>query len=228
MFSLESEPVGLSYVNPVEVGNFNTEEPNIVSFGFGAGRVGNDASSGPLPTLGFRLGYLVSPQLVVGANLFFMGITASSTGDVDLGNGFAYETKTKFSAFGAGLTPFVHYIFSTEGAFRPYGEFRFGFGAHRSWGKFKSEQPLQPLETKSVTETVTPRVGIAGGVHVFLSDAVSLDVGLTFDYIAPYARPVKYVSTTEDGTVTFKNSGDYQKASNGFNLGIPLGISIWM
>ena len=65
-------------------------------------------------------------------------------------------------------------------------------------------------------------------MHVFLSDAVSLDVGLTFDYIAPYARPVKYVSTTEDGTVTFKNSGDYQKASNGFNLGIPLGISIWM
>lgn len=84
------------------------------------------------------------------------------------------------------------------------------------------------LESQAIFENVVPKVGLAGGVHIFVSDAVSLDVGLSFDYIAPHGRPVETTVTTEMGTVVTKPNADYEKASNGFNLGIPLGISIWM
>ena len=56
--------------------------------------------------------------------------------------------------------------------------------------------------------------------------------GLSFDYFAPYARAVKTVADVDgDGDMpqeTTKFDGDLEKQSNNINLGIPIGISIWM
>ena len=229
---LSTDVLGVTYVNPVEDGTFATERPNTTYFGLGAGRAGFRYQATPLSVVGFGFGYLLNEQLIVGADLFLGGATASVKGEQDInvgGNTVFYEYKTRTSAFGGGLSPYIHYIFTTEGALRPYAQFRFGFGAVRSWTYSEDDAPGNPTSTQLITEAVTPTVGLAGGVHLFLSDTVSLDVGLSLDYLAPYGRAVSTtVESTATGKVVTKFNADYEKASNSLAFGIPLGISIWM
>ncbi len=52
-------------------------------------------------------------------------------------------------------------------------------------------------ETRASAGTIYPIVGIGGGAHIFLIDAFSIDVGLTFDYAAPHSK-----SRLENGDTT--------------------------
>jgi len=229
--TLGTEVMGLTYLNPVEVGTFTDKAPNTTIFGLGAARVGVNLPSTPLTTFEFGFGYLINEQLIVGVEVFLGGTTASSKGqnsEINGGSTVYYDYKNKTSAFGGGLIPYIHYIFTTEGPLRPFAEFRFGFGGVRNWNYSESQNAAGSSATRVVAESITPTVGLGGGVHLFLSDAVSLDLGLTFDYMAPYQRPVKTTIENPDGDTTTNANADYQKSSNAFNLGFPLGISIWM
>ena len=64
-----------------------------------------------------------------------------------------------------------------------------------------------------------PMFGFEGGIHTFVSRKVSIDVGLGFDFYFPHGR----LRASPEGTTT-----KARKVSHNFNLGIPVGVSLWM
>jgi hypothetical protein len=107
------------------------------------------------------------------------------------------------------------------GRFTPYFNWMFGpFGRVRPWIGLRVGLGGSALHDEdAVARTIYPIVGLQGGAHIFLVDAVSLDLGLTFDYAAPHGR---FECDCVD------NESDYTKLGDWFNLAMPYaGLSAW-
>jgi len=205
-FHGELDVLSFSHFNPDGDGD------NTNTLGFGLGRTtGVDSLiRPPIWSLGF--GYvLLNGNAVVGGRFAF---NLSTTGDENedvVGN----TTPSRTTAVGGELVPYFRYLFLPGKRARPFVEGRFGFGGSASSTRVETD----PEEVTSFSE-IHPIVGIGGGAHIFLIDAFSIDLALTFDYAAPHTK-----SRTEIGDITMEE--DYSKAGDFINLAAQAGFSVW-
>ena len=163
----------------------------------------------PSWSLGFGYVFLDGNAIVGGRFAFNL----QSSGDDDESAG---ETVSARSTGVSGeLVPYFRYLFMPGKRVRPFLEGRFGFGGSASSRRVDSDPEL-----RSSASEIHPLVGIGGGAHVFLLDAFSIDLALTFDYAAPHTK-----SRTEAGDISMEE--DYSKAGDFINLAAQAGFSVW-
>ncbi|RMH00072.1 MAG: hypothetical protein D6705_01185 [Deltaproteobacteria bacterium] len=188
---------------------------NVVGFGFGrptltdSGLCGGACLLSVRPIWGLGLGVvLLSGQIVVGTRFSFTvdGIYDDDDNDDDATHLVAGQ-----------FVPYFRWIFLPGKRVRPYVELRFGLGG----GTMVQNEPGNVPDTKITTNIVYPTVGAGGGAHIFLVDALSVDVGLNVDYAAPHGR------TLVDPDPPGGNDEEYDPIANVVNLGILLGLSVW-
>ena len=204
-FHGELDVLSFSHFNPDGGGdNFNT-----VGFGFGR-TTGVDALLFP-PSWSLGFGYVFpGGSAIVGGRFAF---NFETTGDEEDDMGQAFSSRT--TAVGGQLVPYFRYLFLPGKRVRPFLEGRFGFGGSSGSTRIETDPEIQT----SFSE-IHPIVGIGGGAHIFLIDAFSLDLALTFDYAAPHTK-----SRSEAGGITMEE--DYDKAGDFINLAAQAGFSVW-
>ncbi|MEM6293372.1 MAG: outer membrane beta-barrel protein [Myxococcota bacterium] len=203
-FHGETEPLSFTHFNPDGDGdNFNT-------FGFGFGRTtAIDARIAPSTwSLGFGYVFL-GGNAIIGARFAFQVETTKADDAGDM-----MDNDTRATAIGGQLIPYFRYLFLPGKTVRPYVEGRFGVTGTTVTARDEDD-------TESTTSnTVGPVVGAGGGAHIFITDAFSVDAGLTFDYAAPHSRSEV---TVEDTTT----ENDYEKDGDLLNIAAQVGFSVW-
>lgn len=179
-------------------------DTNIVGFGIGRPPL-LDTNFFVRPVWGVGFGYaFLQQRAVVGARLAFAVDGIFDDDDVD-------DDSTTLVA---GLfVPYFRWIFLPGRTFRPYVEGRFGLGGSTSTFRAASD-------TRMTTSTIYPTVGAGGGVHIFIIDAFSVDLGLNVDYLAPHSKTTNEVMGMID-------EGDFEQDSNVVNLAALAGFSVW-
>jgi hypothetical protein len=212
-FHGQTDVFGFTHFNPDGSG-----APDINTVGFGFGRLRaidrnlfNPAGGGILligtaaPSWGLGFGFLLlDSQLEIGARFSFA---------VD--GTFWEDSDDRLTVVGGQLVPYVRGIFLPQSQFRPYVEGRFGLGGAAV--NFEDESS----GTITRGNTVYPVVGIGGGVHMFILESFSFDLGLNFDYFAPHSR------SEIDPDVGPTVEEDYEKDGDAISLGIMAGFSVW-
>ena len=193
-------------------------DSNLVGFGIGrptlldsgvcaGGRLGQCVLS-VRPTWGLGFGYAFAEQrAVIGARFAF---TVDGV--------FFPDADESFTLVGGQFVPYFRWIFLPEKRFRPYVEGRFGLGGGSI--AFRDDDG----DERARTGIIYPTVGFGGGLHIFVVDAFSVDLGLNFDYVAPHSRA--RTETTVLG-VTVINERDWEQDYNIINFGALAGFSIW-
>lgn len=218
---IDTEVFGWANVNPD--GGPSDDSYNLVGFGVGRALLSeqafvNGGAGGPfgigvgtLPHVGIHAGgVILDGRAVVGARFAFA-----------LG-GFTTEREDDFHAFlfSGELVPYFRWMFM-QGWLRPYVEGHFGFGG--GLVRTTNTDPMVPDDANSATtHVIAPLVGAGGGAMFFLTDSVSIDLGLGFDYAAPHGR----ATYEEEAPPVFENT-DWQKLSDNIALNITAGISGW-
>ncbi len=188
---------------------------NVVGFGFGrptltdSGLCTAACLLSVRPVWGLGIGVvLYKGQIVVGSRFSFTvdGIYDDDDNDDDTVNLVAGQ-----------FVPYFRWVFRPQRRVRPYVEARFGLGG----GTVVANEPGNVPDTKATTNVIYPTVGVGGGVHLFIVDALSVDAGLNFDYAAPHQR------TLLDPEPPGGNDEGYEPVANVYNLGVLLGLSIW-
>ncbi|MBV1856858.1 MAG: hypothetical protein KUG77_00505, partial [Nannocystaceae bacterium] len=164
----------------------------------------------PVWSLGFGYVFLGGNAIAGGRFAFNL----ETTGDED-DDGLGNPAPSRTTAVSGELVPYFRYLFLPGKRVRPFIEGRFGFGGRASATRTESD----PEERTSFSE-IHPIVGIGGGAHIFLLDAFSVDLALTFDYAAPHTK-----SRTEVGDTTMED--DYDKFGDFINLAAQAGFSVW-
>lgn len=116
------------------------------------------------------------------------------------------------------LVPYFNWMFRPRKRFRPFIGGLFGFG-----GGTVTTEVDNPLgdDFRVTQHVIYPVVGAQGGVHIFIVDAVSLDLSLAFEYAAPHER----VTSNDDD---FDDDDDWDKAGDVINLAFArVGLSAW-
>lgn len=178
--------------------------------GFGIGRTSliDSGSAGtlhprPVWTLGVGV-VLLDERLNVGAKFSF-----AVDGVQSLADGVSSVTLVS-----GHFVPYVRWIFLPGQRFRPFVEGHFGLGGG------SSRTNAEDGDNSTTGRSIYPLVGLAGGVHIFVIDAFSFDVGLGFDYVAPHTRNVTVLAGDREVT-------DWNKAADVINLAVTTGISAW-
>lgn len=167
------------------------------------------APGGVGPTGNFALGYGygVTDSVIVGARLG-LGFQHNSTPEDD---------GAASGVFAYTLTPYFEYVFRPRTRVRPFLGARIGLG-----GSVLADRAGEVTQRVS---TIGPTFGAGTGVHAFLTERVSLDAALWFDYALAFSR-----ARTE--TPTPPPMGDdatrWQRASLMPNLALVVGLSVWL
>lgn len=111
--------------------------------------------------------------------------------------------------FSAAMVPYFEYVFRPGQAVRPYFGARFGIGG--------STLTDNSGDARTTVGTIGPTMGASAGLHAFITERVSLDPAITFDYQLTYAR-----SKTAD------MSTDLEKQARSPNIALALGLSVWL
>lgn len=207
--SVDTDFFGFTHYDPANT-DLDGTNTNVVGFGLGRPTLidGGDRGLGGLDrsVLGIGVGgLLLQGRVVVGARLAF-------TIDGALRNG------RNDTAVGGRFVPYFEYMFGPYGRLRPYVGAHVGFGG----SAITFEDDFGGAIVRARTSVIYPVVGPQGGVHVFLVDRVSLDAGLTFDYLAPFDRTVQIEPEPPAG-----EDESYDKSSDVFNVAVTLGLSAW-
>lgn len=191
--------------------NPDGDGPNTNVLGFGFGRPTGIDRGGDVIALGLEPsvlslgagGVILGGRAVVGGQLAFT---------VD---GILPEEGDNVTVIAGRGIPYFNWMFGPFGRWRPFIGLRVGVGGTAFHG--------QDDETgdELTINTVYPIVGAQGGAHVFIVDAVSVDLGLTFDYAAPHTK-----SNCEP--VDCVGGEDFEKAGDWINFAIiNVGLSAW-
>jgi hypothetical protein len=111
--------------------------------------------------------------------------------------------------FSAAVVPYFEYVFRPGHAVRPYLGARFGIGG--------SAVTDNTGDAKSSVSTIGPTMGVNAGLHAFITERVSLDPAITFDYQLIYARSKSAGMST-----------DFENQARSPNLALALGLSVWL
>ncbi len=203
-FHGELEPLAFTHWNPDGDGD------NVNTFGFGFGRTtAIDASILP-PTWSLGFGYVfLDGNAIVGARFAFQVQTSKQDDESDM-----MDDDVRTTLVGGQLIPYFRYLFLPGKRVRPFVEGRFGVTGTTVTARDEDD------DFSSTTNSVGPVVGAGGGAHIFLTDAFSVDAGLTFDYFAPHSRN----ETTIADTTT---ENDYEKDGDLLNIAAQVGFSVW-
>jgi hypothetical protein len=204
---VDTDLFGFTHYDPDD-NDADGSNTNIVGFGLGrptiidGGRALFDRS-----VLGFGIGGLIlQRRAVIGARVAFVVDGYLSGDDND-------------TAVGGRLVPYFNYMFGPFGRVRPYVGAHVGFGG----GSITFEEDFGGAVTRSRVGVIYPIAGVQGGAHIFLVDRVSLDAGLSFDYLAPHSK----VTQLEPPPDPAAPEDDFDKDGNVFNVAITLGLSAW-
>jgi hypothetical protein len=160
---------------------------------------------GVRPTWGLGFGFSFADQrAVVGARFAF---TVDGL--------FFHDQDRSFSLVGGQFVPYFRWIFLPGRTFRPYVEGRLGLGG----GSFAERDDDGDVRLNA--GVIYPAVGGGGGLHIFIIDAFSLDLGLNLDYIAPHTR----ARTRIAGNLTVER--DWEQSANVVNFAALAGFSVW-
>ncbi len=209
----ETELVGFTHVNP----DGNNDNTNGGGFGLGRSTLADGALSGgaqlhfrPLWTVGAGAIFF-DDQVVAGAKL---GFAIDAWRDDDSGEEGAKDDPRQLRSSGL-LVTYLRWMFRPGYRVRPFAGLHIGVGGGHSGSRGET------TEARDRVNTVWPEVGVDGGVHVFIVDAVSVDFGLAFDYFALHNRTI---TTDDDGDTT---TDDWEKTADIVNLGGQVGLSTW-
>jgi hypothetical protein len=204
---VDTDFFGFTHYNPE---NSDSSAANVNTLGFGIGRlslIDGGAALFDRSLLGIGVGgVILGGRAVVGARVAFV---------VD---GFLREGGND-TALGGRLVPYFNYMFNPSGRVRPYIGARFGFGG----GAVTSEEEFGGAVTRSRFSVIYPIVGAQGGAHIFLVERVSLDAGLSFDYVAPFGKAEQIEPAPPPGS----EEPGFEQAGNVFNVAVTLGLSAW-
>jgi hypothetical protein len=120
------------------------------------------------------------------------------------------DTSTRSVA--GNIVPYFRWLFSPGRRLRPYVTVRFGVGGGTLIERLDESSKFQ-------VSSIWPTAGAGTGLHAFVTDELSLDLGLDFDYAAPHA-------ITKSETELMTATGVLQSA-NVFSLGLVVGFSVW-
>lgn len=205
-FHGELDVLSFSHFNPDGDG----ENTNILGFGFGRPTGIDRLYAPPVWSLGFGYIFLDGNAIVGGRFAFNLDTTGDEDDDPTGGT-----ASSRTTAVSGQLVPYFRYLFLPGKRARPFIEGRFGFGGSAGATTLETDP-----EARSSFSEIHPIVGIGGGAHIFLLDAFSIDLGITFDYAAPHSK-----SRTEVGDITMED--DYDKDGDFINLAAQAGFSVW-
>ncbi|MGH1348182.1 MAG: hypothetical protein ACRBN8_41895 [Nannocystales bacterium] len=205
-FHGELDVLSFSHFNPDGDG----ENTNRLGFGFGRPTGADRLLVPPVWSLGFGYVFLGGNAIVGGRFAFNL----DTEGDEDDG-GPGGPVPSRTTAVSGQLVPYFRYLFLPGKRARPFIEGRFGFGGSAGSTRIETD----PEQLYSFSE-IHPIVGVGGGAHIFLIDAFSIDLALTFDYAAPHTK-----GRSEVGDVIIEE--DYSKDGDFINLAAQAGFSVW-
>lgn len=216
-FHVATDVLSLVHFNPDGANNdFNTTR-----LGFGIGRrtfldssstggsgVGGVGVGGGVTSLGFGA-IILDGHAVVGGQFAF------AVDGLDVGDEGGTLVEGRF-------VPYFNYMFSPIGRVTPFVGAHFGLGG----GAF-SQRVDNPIDDdddgRSVLNVIYPVVGAQGGAHIFIVDAISVDVMFNFDYLAPFARLKLEGVPGDDG-----DDEDFDKVGDVINVAfVSVGLSAW-
>lgn len=178
--------------------------------------------------LGFGIGrrtWLDTPTAFVGAGVASLGFSGILLdGHIGVGGMFAFTVDGIDVGDDGGtliegrFVPFFNYMFNPAGRVTPFVGLHLGLGGGA--GTDTIDDPITGESIRRTVSVIYPVVGPQGGVHIFVIPAVSVDVMVNFDYIAPHVRFRQEDSPSEDD--------DYDKVSDIINVAfINVGLSAW-
>ena len=190
---VDTEPLGYTHVAREAAPG----RSSIVGFGVGRPRALDHAFVRPVWGLG--LGFLFpGERALLGARVAFA---------VD---GAPNESINGITGH---VVPYYGWMFRAGRVARPYVEGRLGFGGGRLGESL-------PAGGRFSVSSVWPTVGAGAGAHFFPFDLLSIDLGVHFDYAAPYVR----TTTRFDGATA---TGSFTRSSNVFHVAVATGFSVW-
>jgi hypothetical protein len=205
---VDTEFFGFTHFDPAEGGS----DTNVVGFGIGRPALVDSGSCpgafcflGVRPVWGLGFGYAFAQQRAVIGGRFGFAVDGAFNEDNDSGA----------TSVGGVFVPYFRWIFLPGQTFRPYVEGRFGLGG----GQFRTRDG-DGDETLRVG-VIYPTVGAGGGLHIFIVDAFSFDLGLNFDYVAPHNRIRERIF----GDIVREEG--WEHAFNVFNVAAIAGFSVW-
>jgi hypothetical protein len=159
---------------------------------------------GPTGNFGIGYAYGVTDRIIIGARLG-LGFQHMSTTAPD---------RQATGMFGYSVTPYFEFVGRPGHDVRPFINIRVGLGGSVSASKNG--------DVTTRTSTIGPMFGVGLGLHAFLTERVSLDPAVTFDYALVWGR----------GTVKPMPAGmeapKWEKSAMVPNLGVMLGLSVWL
>lgn len=188
----------------------------------------NDADDSNTNVVGFGIG---RPTFIDAGNFVIIDrpVLAFGVGGVILGGRAVIGARAAFTVDGvlrgddndtyvAGrLVPYFNWMFNPRGRIRGFLGGRFGFGgAAVTFEDFDDG-------TRFRRNSIYPIVGVQGGLHIFIVDRVSLDPGMSFDYIAPHSRTTQLEPVPPPDAPT----DDFDKDGDAINFAVTFGLSAW-
>ncbi|WP_143141415.1 hypothetical protein [Nannocystis exedens] len=179
--------------------------------GFGPGRPvsidGRPAGGGSLLALG--VGYGSHKHLLLGAR-FGMNLTHSFERNDDPSDDLNDDETTRFLGT---LTPYLEILPISEGRVLPYILVRAGLTGATATSRYG--------DTWTRIGALLPLAGAGVGAHAFITPAISIDFGATFDY-----RWVYGVGRS-GGPGNPGSSSGWSRTGQSFTLAAVLGLSAW-
>jgi len=159
--------------------------------------------SGPGGNVTFGYGYGVTDRILVGARLG-LGWQQFTTPDGD-------DQASRALAY--NITPYFEFVMRPGYKVRPFVGARVGVGG-------SSFTDVSGDLTQRAS-TVGPLFGASVGLHGFVSERVSLDAALAFDYALAFSR-----TRISGGDMDQKT--DFERAARMPNLALVVGLSVWL
>lgn len=159
---------------------------------------------GPTGNFGIGYAYGVTDRIIIGARLG-LGLQHLSTSAPD---------RQATGVFGYWLTPYFEFVGRPGRSVRPFVGVKVGLGGSVSASKNG--------DVTTSTSTLGPIFGVGLGLHAFITERVSLDPALTFDYALVWGRGA--VKPMPAGA----EAPRWERSAMVPNVGVMLGLSVWL
>lgn len=162
--------------------------------------------TGPAGNVTFGYGYGIRERLIIGARLG-LGWQQFTAPD---------REKAAKRAIAYNFTPYIELVLRPGFKVRPY------LGARIGLGGSSLSDVTGDITTRN--STIGPVVGVSGGIHAFVTERVSLDAALSFDYALTYARN----KVTNAANNNMDQKTDFARTARLPNLALVVGLSVWL